>query len=211
MAGHVLSEDGSIEKSLPSQKSSLIYFLSTLIFLIIIAIVICAGLIEAWKSTFINEYIKGGLIIIALFSETSILHYMLSIINKFSEFGIRAYETHSFTIHSCNADPEHCFKINGKPLPVCARHLGYYSTLTLSLLLALLTPPFWITITKLFSPNIHLGIAVICILYNIVEGGLGKAGILTHHSNIFRLIGGFLTALAWDFIIMSFLLMLGVV
>jgi uncharacterized membrane protein len=163
-----------------------------------ILVVIAIGTYEAIHAQFTNEYLKLGAIIVALLADAIGIHVIVHAVQNRIEVGERFIISNSFGFHSCNADPTHCFVMNGNPMPICARHLGLYGTLAILGISTLLLPSFWITCTKFLPWNVSLAIFFVLLIIVIVEGGLGKAGNIKQ-TNSLRCVGGILSALGWLF------------
>lgn len=176
-------------------------FAVSVVALVVIALGILYGLGEAWQATFTDQRLKFTLVLIAIVAEVATVHYIVTIIRHPVEVKLKSAESHSFGLHSCNADPSHCFKIRGKPLPLCARHTGLYSALFFLAVGALLLPSSVVWFTYLLPWTVHLALFLTLTVLVTVEGGLGKAQII-RQSNWIRFIGGIGSAFAWAFFVM---------
>lgn len=165
--------------------------------------VIAFGTYEASQIHFENEYLKFGVVVIAFVVDGVGVHVVTNAVRNRLEVGERFIISNSFGFHSCNADPKHCFRISGKPLPICARHLGLYGILTILLISALFVPNSWYSLAKSMTWNISLGIFIILLVAVVIEGGLGKARIIKQR-RLPKFIGGICTGLGWVFFAMFF-------
>ncbi len=78
---------------------------------------------------FSNETLRLGFVVVIVAVELVDMHLIVHSVTKLTELAVHAKETHSFGFHLCNCDKRRSYKVKGKPLPLCARHLGYYSSL----------------------------------------------------------------------------------
>lgn len=153
---------------------------------------------------FENEIIKFIIIIIVIVVEAVESHIVINAIRNRKEVGRRAKETHACLIHSCNADPKHCFTFKGEPLPICARHLGFYAALFILIIIGLL---FYKQITIFaitLQPEVHLSLTFLFMAIVAAEGTLGKMRKIKV-PNYVRCIGGVMTILSVFFFIMFFI------
>lgn len=188
----------------PTPSESLQRFVISMIVFGSILAVIAFGSYEELNTSFTNEYLKFGALCVVAIVEGVGIHVITNAVKHRLEVGERFIVSKSFGFHSCNADPTHCFNMNGKPMPICARHFGLYGTLTVLGLSVLTIPAFWIVFAKSLSWNIHLVIFFILLIAVVVEGGLGKAGNI-NQTNSLRWLGGVLSAWGWPFFAMFFI------
>jgi uncharacterized membrane protein len=171
--------------------------------LIAIMTLIGIGTAHAWNSDFEDEKLKAFLILIALAIEAVSGEIVIRALMRRGEVSKKLEETHSFGIHACSADPTHCFRIKGKPMPICARHLGYYGGLFVLFISALVIIDFWIWFANILSWNYHFTIGLVLMVCVAAEGGSGKMGIWKRKRRKIRFIGGVIASVVWPFFIMA--------
>lgn len=154
-----------------------------------------------------NENTVVLIIVFALSVELVGIHSIIHAILHKDEMIKRTKGTQVFGFHLCNRDPEHCFKLSGKPLPLCSRHIGFYGAIVVIGLGSLNFPDFWNWVTHSLSWQNHITIAIIFIIANVAEGGLGKNRNIKSNNPI-RCTMGVLAGLAMAFIGMSTLLII---
>lgn len=191
----------------PTAKDSFIRFIITMCIYIGFLGIIIYGSYEALHNAdgFKNEYLKFGIIIIVIITEAVGVHVVINAVRHRVEVGERFIVSNSFGLHSCNADPKHCFKVNGVRLPICARHLGKYGTIFGFVMFGLATYDLNLIMSlgSIIPWNIHLFIFLFLSVFVGVEGGLGKAKVIKQ-SNKLRCFSGSLTIFGWLFFMFFF-------
>lgn len=186
-----------------TDNGGFVRFIISMMIFISILIIIGVGSYHALDSKFENEYLKFGVIIVASICEAVGVHVVTNAVRNRVVLGEKFIISNSFGLHSCNADETHCFWINSKPLPICARHLGLYASLFSLGIIILLTYESWFEFGKVVSWNVHLAIFFILLAIVVVEGGLGKAEVIKQRNSL-RCLGGVLTTFGWLFFAMFF-------
>jgi len=183
----------------PTTKE-VVRFIVTMCIFVGILVIIAYGYYEVMHnvSTFENEYLKFGIMLVVISTEAIGIHVVVHAIKHRVEVGERFVLSNSFGLHSCNADPKHCFKVNNTRLPICARHLGLYGTLFFFVIFTLLAYDLIINLGISVNWNVHLAIFLILSAVVVVEGGLGKAKVIKQ-SNKLRCLNGSLTVFGWLF------------
>lgn len=191
-----MSEAGSSER-----KVSILWAAIQVVVLLVLAVLQSVfALLEVPQFT--NQTLRLLFYSIVVVADAVELHIFGQALTRITNVAAYAKDTHSFGIHLCNCDKRRCYKIGKRHLPICARHLGYYGTLVVLAISFLAVPDKWTAFTRYLPPNLFLVIGIVCVLENVVEGGLGKAGIIHQTKNV-RFVGGILAALAWIFVAAS--------
>jgi uncharacterized membrane protein len=184
----------------PTVKEGFVRFVFTMCIFGSVLAIIAYGSYEAFHNAngFKNEYLKFGIMVIAIVTEAIGVHVVITAIKHRVEVGEKFVLSNSFGLHSCNADPDHCFKINNVPLPICARHLGMYGSLFCFAIFTLLAYELIFSLGASLNWNVHLAIFLILLATVVIEGGLGKAGIIKQR-NVLRCFNGSMTIFGWLF------------
>jgi uncharacterized membrane protein len=189
-----LSKAGSSER-----KVSLLWAYAPVGVLVILAIAeLIVALTEIRTAQFSNEELRLYYYVFIGALEAIELHLISQALPRMDELAEMTSQTYSFGIHLCNCKRERRYRWRGKYLPLCARHLGFYGSLFVSVISYLLLPASWRSFALWLPPNVSLAVSIILITLVAVEGGLGKRGHLHQTKNV-RFIGGIETGLAIDF------------
>ncbi|MGQ0772590.1 MAG: DUF2085 domain-containing protein [Nitrososphaerota archaeon] len=181
-----------------------IRFIGSIGFLLAVMVIGFLELQHAWNSEIKDERLKVFIISATLLAEIVSGHVAYNAVRNRLVVGRELKKTHSFVIHLCNCDRKHCHAYKNKPLPLCARHVGFYGTGFILFLVSLANYEIYLSLMISLPWNIHLLIFSLLICWVAVEGGLGKADIWQAKKNKnIRLIGGIFTAFMWLFLIMA--------
>lgn len=183
----------------PSRETTKQFIVKMVVSLIVLAV--ADSRIDVFlHKQFDDEIFELFVIVILITAHAASVHFIVHAVWRMDEVVKRAKKSHSGGCHFCNADPNHCFKIRKKPLPICARHLGYYGTL---IALGVTAPHLvnnWISFIQLVPWEWHFTAFIASLLIVVIEGGLGKAKVI-RVSNIVRLSNGAVSAMGLLFFV----------
>lgn len=162
----------------PSQQQKNLITFAIRIGLSLIVIIIADTLAVEALHEIKNDYLQALVAIVLLAINGTHIHFVLQAIRNIDIVSKKLRETHSGACHFCNADPRHCFKMNGKRLPICARHLGFYGSLFVLGVSLVIGFDNWIYFINNISWKYHFIFFIICLCIVIIEGGLGKAKVI---------------------------------